>query len=364
MEGGLHPVGSEAIQQAVPEQAIRAQQVEDVMRRVAVGELLGEPDSMGDGPVAETFPVAARHPLAAFLNRVEAVELSVEQRRQHVGQDEARARRHPAVLLYLAALELAAIGPLLPYDLGTLRHLTIPNRKSTTFAAGDVLRLVEAQRARITQAAQRPAPKRAAEALGGVLDELHLPISREGTQPIHVGGDPRVVNGHQHPGAIGQARGHVRGVEPQRSGLDVGEHGACPDAQSRVGRGDEGEARHDHFVAGADSQRQQSQLESVAARGRQKHALDLQHRGEPLLDPLAEGSIPGDPATQGLLNSLELSLLEPRLGERDVVRRSGSLAPQTRGTSAHASTPGMGPGSVVFVAGLREAQLDTQFHCR
>ena len=144
-------------------------------------------------------------------------------------------------------------------------------------------------------------------------------VSCQGAQAIHVGGDPRIVDRHQHPGAIGQAsRPRRAGSRPRRFGIDVGEdRPARPDAQSGVGRGDEGEARHDHLVARADARapaepaRERGCTRSSEARARPSAS----RRGAARLC-WPKGPSPADPSPQGFLKSLELSLLEPRLGER------------------------------------------------
>ena len=101
----------------------------------------------------------------------DALELLGQQRRRHVGHEKRRADVDPRVLVDLAAREALAVGALLLQDLGALRPARVVDEQRAALAAGDVLRLVEGERAEVADRAERAAVERRADALRGVLDE-------------------------------------------------------------------------------------------------------------------------------------------------------------------------------------------------
>ena len=60
---------------------------------------------------------------SSLLDDIELLELALENRGEHIGEDVAASLVDPCVLIHLAAQEVRAIGPLFPDDLGAARKL-------------------------------------------------------------------------------------------------------------------------------------------------------------------------------------------------------------------------------------------------
>ena len=84
---------------------------------------------------------------------------------------------------------------------------------------------------------------------------------------IHLAAHARVMHWHHRPGAGRDQAFQLPFVQIQCVGPDVGKDDFRAAQGKRVGRGHEGERRHDDFIAGLDVQQQGAHFERVGAGG-------------------------------------------------------------------------------------------------
>ena len=150
-----------------------------------------------------------------------------------------------------------------------------------------------------------------AERLRGVLDQRQpergeLGERRRAAEEVH---------GHDRLRPRRDPRGDVVGIEIERDGVDVGEHGRRAGPGDRLGGRVERERRADHLVAGADPHRLEREDERVGAVGDADRVRDVEIRGRLALERLDLG--PEDEAAR--LEHLGEALLE--LGDQRRVLR-------------------------------------------
>src|ERR1035441_1969552 len=112
-----------------------------------------EPDRMRPRPFLEAVKIEIPHVLAARLDLFPRFYLGVQKRSQHVGRQIAGSKIDPTIPVYLTTEEPAAIGSLLPQNLGALDVGWIVDQQRAPFAAREILGFMKAQR---RQAAERP----------------------------------------------------------------------------------------------------------------------------------------------------------------------------------------------------------------
>jgi hypothetical protein len=117
------------------------------------------------------------------------------------------------------------------------------------------------------------------------------------------------VNRHDRPSARADQLLELRFVHVEGIGADVREDGLGPVQCKSIGRGDERERWHDHFVAGGELQEQRSHLQRVRARSCQQRFMDIQCLLEEVMALLGDRSVSGQLA--GLDRPLDLSELRP-----------------------------------------------------
>ena len=141
-------------------------------------------------------------------------------------------------------------------------------RHHPTFATGHVLVGEETETAAGAECSQRPAIEMGKEGVRAVLDDDRVVSRGQGDQGANIGGEPRIVNGYDRLGATRHLAFNVRDVEGQIVlAANVTEDHFRPAVTRRVRRRHEGQGRHNHFVAGADADGQQGQVQRGGAVG-------------------------------------------------------------------------------------------------
>ena len=124
----------------------------------------------------------------------------------------------------------------------------------TAFAAGVNLVVVEAEAAERAEASQSLALERAAAGLGHVFDDRHALAAGDVQNRVHLGRRPRMWTGTMALVRLVIAFSTAAGSRQSVSSTST-ITGMALAGDDRRGRGEERVRRHDHFVAGADSQR-------------------------------------------------------------------------------------------------------------
>src|SRR5262249_30614127 len=249
--------------------------------------------------------VALPDRLALRLDRVLRLELGHEERRQDVRRKKARADVDPGVLVYLTAEEARAVGPLVSDDLSPLDEPGIVDHERAPFAAGEVLRLVEAQGGQLAERSQRLPPEPSVEPMRIVLDEEEATLLGNRGECLHLAADAGVVD---RDDGLGPARDgprdllliDIQGVTPY-----VDEHRAGPSQGERVRCRDEREGRHDDLVSGAEIEENRRHLERVGARGRQDHLRAVKGARQLCLAALREPTVSGYLAAADCLSDVD-----------------------------------------------------------
>ena len=165
----------------------------------------------------------------------------------------------------------------------------------------------------------RPAV-RAEQAVGVVLDHREAMPAGDRQDRVHLAADAGVVHGHDRPGARRDGRSQQALVEVERVRADVGEDRPGAAQDERVRRGDEGEGRHDHLVAGPEVEEERGHLEGRRAGGREQHLAGPEQLLEQAAALLGEDAVAGDPArVDRLLDVAELVSGQAGTVERDAV---------------------------------------------
>src|SRR5262245_41820035 len=94
----------------------------------------------------EQLEIGSGHASTFRDDLIGVLELIQQHSRQHVGKEKARTQVNPAVLAADALQDEASIGALLLQEMRALHQRRIIDYQRATFAAADVLRLVEAER--------------------------------------------------------------------------------------------------------------------------------------------------------------------------------------------------------------------------
>ena len=121
--------------------------------------------------------------------------------------------------------------------------------------------------------------------LGGVFDDVQPVSVGDRHDRVHLAAHSGVVHGEDGAGAGRDRPLDEQFIEVERVGPDVYEHGTGAAEGDGIGRGDEGERRHDHLVSLAEVEHQGRHLEGRGARGREQHML----HAKPLLHQPAAG---------------------------------------------------------------------------
>ena len=117
--------------------------------------------------------------------------------------------------------------------------------------------------ASLAEGTQRPAGKSPEQAVGIVLHQPEVVPVGERAQGFHFASHAGIVNRNDRFRAVRDGVRHETFVEIQGVGSDVHEHGPGTAQRESICRRDEGERRHDHFVA-----RREVEKKVLPSRGR------------------------------------------------------------------------------------------------
>ena len=134
-------------------------------------------------------------------------------------------------------------------------------------AAGDDLVAEEGERGSPRERPDGPALVRGEGRLGGILDHPEAMGRCDRIDRIHVGGMTEQVNGDDALCAAGDRGLNEPRVEAPVVGINIDEDRRAAAVGDGVGRGDVGHRRHDHFVARADAERGQGEVQGRGAIG-------------------------------------------------------------------------------------------------
>ena len=272
-------------------------------------------------PIGELVGVALRDLLALLHLVRKGFELLDQDR--GLERVEAAVGADPDVIVFVAAL---AVDAERAKPLGDA--FMIGEDGAAVAVAAERLGREEAGRRDGPEGARAPPPDLAAEALGGVLDQIELVLLAQRFDCVIVGGEAEQVDRHHRLGEefallLGaQDRLLQRGrVDVEGARIDVGEDRAGAGERDRLGGGEEGEGGGEHRVAGADAERLQRKHQGVgavgagdrvldAAVGRQR-SLELLHLGAHDVAAMVEHLVNArvDPVAQGVVLGFQVDEL-------------------------------------------------------
>ena len=158
------------------------------------------------------------------------------------------------------------------------REIVVVAADHAAFAAGrEMLGLAEREAGNRSEGAGLLPLVFAAEALGAVFDDRKLVLLGDLENRIHIRDDAVEVDDDDRLGAFGDGRFDLLRID-EVVGADVDEHRKRARLQRAEGRGDERIGSADHFVAGADAERGERDME----RGRSVGYADRVPDPEPL----------------------------------------------------------------------------------
>ena len=268
---------------------------------------------LGQGSHGGVIPLPHLEPARDDL--VGNLELGPEVGGLDLGHGEVRSEIHPSVrTLDLTPPEGASVGATLEHDFGTGKVCRVVDHNGATLSAGgEILRLMEAVGAEMSDGAQAAAFVRRGRSVRGIFDHFEVVPVREGHDAVHVAPDAGIVNGHDGFGPGCDGGFQLADVHVHRARLDVDHDGRCAEEDEGVDGGDVGEARQDDLVAGPDVDEDGRELEGTRTGGRQEGSASIaQGFLDPCLAVLGELGVSGD---AGLLHrSFDVFVLGPDEG--------------------------------------------------
>ena len=120
-------------------------------------------------------------------------------------------------------------------------------------------------------------------ALRGIFHHEQVVLFGDGHDGVHFTGHARVMHRNNRPRFVGDRRFNQRFVDVHSIRTDIHKHDFRPAQDKRVRRGDEGVARHDHFIAGLNIQQQRGHFERCGTGRRQQHLGTVKTLLHPLL---------------------------------------------------------------------------------
>ncbi len=216
--------------------------------------------------------------------------------------------------------------------------LAVAGHQTAVAVAAEVLGREEAEDAHVAEAAGATAVVGRAPRLAGVLDHGEAVRLGDLAYGVGVGGEAEEVDRHDRFGARRDRRLDRVGVDAERVGTDVDEHGLGSGLSDRLGRRVEGERYGDDLVAGADAQRAERDREAVGAVGDADGTGGPHIRGGLFLEPFDVRPQDHPPAAQhrqhGVLDAvLQLGVLSLDVHESDghfyASLRAGEVEPGT-----------------------------------
>ena len=191
-----HPRARSAPRASSRARAVRVEQEEDVVVRLALRELRGQPHARARPPSRRGPRGSAPRPRRAAPGSRRACRAARPGSRR--ARRRARSSLPSATQVYLSTSprkNARAVRALLARDLGPPRDLGVANDERAALAAGDVLRLVEAEAAGVAERAERRGRASAAAKPCAASSTTRRP-RRAGDleERVHVGRDARVVH--------------------------------------------------------------------------------------------------------------------------------------------------------------------------
>ena len=219
--------------------------------------------------LAQRRVVGAGERLAAFDPPVQALELMHADRGRHVVHG-ALEPRLGDVVARRSAGAVPVPGrrrqPVQREALDALGLRGIADDERSAFDRRHVLRRVEAERAEVAPAADRPSAPASPDRVRGVLDDRDPEPRAEQGERIEVDRVPAEVDGEQRPRVRPREVLRVREVEQAGARIAVDEDGRRAAVLDDVRARRERVGRHEHLVAGADVAQQQRQRQTRGAR--------------------------------------------------------------------------------------------------
>ena len=178
---------------------------------------------------------------------------------------------------------MAAVGAFFTNDLRALYQRAIVNQRCAAFTArGVVFGFMEAEAANMADSAERPAFIGRHHALSSILHHKQIMLAGDSHNGVHLAGHAGVVDRYNRAGFLGDGRFNQRFIDIHGIATNINEDDFRAAQHKGVGGGDEGIARHNHFIARLNIQQQRGHFQRSGAGWRQQR-----FRGaETLLHPL------------------------------------------------------------------------------
>ena len=150
----------------------------------------------------------------------------------------------------------------------------------------------------VAEAADAAGPVEIGKRVGGIEHQRDLPGPGEGFELFDPAGLAPGMDADDQAGFAVQPGGHVRRREQVAVGIDVAKDGRAAFPLPGVGRGDEGERRHQRLAAGGigAAERAVDHLEADGGVADGDDVADAEEGLEPFLEPAQERAVVGQPA--------------------------------------------------------------------
>ena len=117
---------------------------------------------------------------------------------------------------------------------------------------------------------ERPAFIGRHHALSGIFHDKQIMFAGDSHNGVHFAGHAGVVDRHNRAGFVGDRRFNQRFINIHGVATNINEDDFCATQHKGVGGGDEGIARHNHFIARLDIQQQRRHFQRSGAGRRQQ----------------------------------------------------------------------------------------------
>jgi len=141
----------------------------------------------------------------------------------------------------------------------------IVGQDGSAFACGDLLVGIEAKDGKVAEGSGWTGVELCADGFASVLKDEQGVAAGDGLECVHVGGDAEGMDDEDGAGSGGDGSLDGTRREVERDGVDVGEDWRCAHLENRVGYSDEGKGWDDDFVALADAEGEQGQMQARGA---------------------------------------------------------------------------------------------------
>lgn len=213
------------------------------------------------------------------------------------------------VFIYLTPEELAAVGAFFADHFRPLHQSPVVNQRRATFSARRVVfGFVEAKAADMADSAQRASLVGGHHALRGIFHHEQIMFFGDGHDGVHFTGHARVVNRHDRARFVGDRRFNQRLINVHGVRADIHKDDFRSAQDKGVRRGNEGIARHNHFIAGLDIQQQCRHFQRCRTGRGQQHFGAAKTLFHPLLTATGKTAVTTEfAAAHGRLHIVEFS---------------------------------------------------------